>query len=163
MRTRRSQSSGDPMSSGPSVAKAMEDRHRTVLLHEAVDSLAIDRDDIVVDATLGGAGHSVEMLKHLGLKGTLIGIDADAEAIERSRGKLGDTKATVYLVNANFRNLKAALDALGIKRITKALFDLGWSSYQLSAGRGFSFLTDEPLSMAYASEHVLTAGTIVNE
>ncbi len=153
MRTRRSNSSSNPAPSG----------HRSVLLHEAVESLGIRPDDIIMDATLGGAGHAREMLNALGPAGVLVGFDADEEAIERSRNALSDTSATVHFVNANFRHLKTELANLGIERITKALFDLGWSSYQLSAGRGFSFLSDEPLSMAYAQGQSLTAFTIVNE
>jgi 16S rRNA (cytosine1402-N4)-methyltransferase len=147
----------------------MEDRHRTVLLHEAVDSLAIQAGDTVVDATLGGAGHSVEILKQLGPKGTLVGFDADSEAIERSRQALepffakASKGARMILIQANFRHLKTEVEKLELGRIDKALFDLGWSQYQLSAGRGFSFLTDEPLSMAYAAGQTLSAATIVNE
>ncbi|MFA7310131.1 MAG: 16S rRNA (cytosine(1402)-N(4))-methyltransferase, partial [Candidatus Paceibacterota bacterium] len=153
MRTRRSQSSGDPMSQG----------HRTVLLHEAVDSLDIQKNDVVVDGTLGGAGHSVEILKHLGTHGTLIGFDADKEAIERSKIALEGAKAAVHFVNTNFRHLKTELETRGLGRIDKALFDLGWSSYQLDAGRGFSFQKDEPLSMAYAADQALDAFEIVNQ
>ncbi len=141
----------------------MQTEHRTVLLQEAVDSLDIQSSDIVVDGTLGGAGHSMLMLSHLGKSGTLIGFDADVDAIARGKSALVDTKATVHLVNANFRLMQPELATLGVEKINKALFDLGWSSFQLTAGRGFSFLTDEPLSMAYAKDSTLTAETIVNE
>ncbi|MDB5238396.1 MAG: Ribosomal small subunit methyltransferase [Candidatus Kaiserbacteria bacterium] len=141
--------------------------HRTVLLHESVDSLDIQPTDIVVDATLGGAGHSKLIMTRLGKEGTLIGFDADSDAIERGKSALLDTPASVRFANANFRQIKGELEHLGLGRINKALFDLGWSSFQLSAGRGFSFLSDEPLSMAYANspagESALTAETIVNE
>ncbi len=157
MRTRRSQSSSDPVT--PAV-------HRTVLLHEAIDALDIKRDDTVVDATLGAAGHAREIIAHLGESGTLIGLDLDSDAIARAEAVLVGASARRVLINANFRNLKQELEARDIAQIDKALFDLGWSATQLAAGRGFSFLADEPLLMTYAktpSEHAVTAATIVNE
>lgn len=158
MRTRRSQSSGNPVSRNESA-----EGHRTVLLHEAIDLLSLKDSDTVVDATLGGAGHSKEIATRLGAKGTLIGFDADEDAIKRGEEALKDTRASVHLVHANFRHIQTELMKLGIGRIDKALFDLGWSSYQLTGGRGFSFLSDEPLSMAYAKDQSLTAHVIVNE
>ena len=92
MRTRRSQSSDNPAPVG----------HRTVLLHEAIELLDIHPDETVVDATLGGAGHSKEMLAKLGSSGHLIAFDADREAIERAR-KIFDTDGRVRLIHANFK------------------------------------------------------------
>jgi len=92
----------------------------------------------------------------------LVSFDADRDAIERGRTALSGSKATVHLVHANFRGLDTELLKLGIASIDKVLFDLGWSSYQLSAGRGFSFQSDEPLSMAYDAGQALTAASIVN-
>ncbi len=154
MRTRPIQSSSDPMPSG----------HRSVLLHEAVQQLEIAVDDIVVDATLGGAGHANAISQLLGAKGVFVGFDLDADAIARAQVALRSAKCAKHLVQANFRNLGTELSKLGISRITKALFDLGWSSYQLDSGRGFSFRHDEPLIMTYAKEGgALTAEIIVNE
>lgn len=158
MRTRRLQSSSNSMSSEARVSG-----HRTVLLHEAIESLSIEKTDTVVDATLGAGGHSQEILKRLSKRGTLIGFDADKEAIDRSQSVLALYEATIYFVNANFRYMRTELDRLSVGRVNKILFDLGWSGYQLSAGRGFSFLTDEPLSMAYDTDQSLSAHTIVNE
>ncbi len=142
-----------------------EGRHLPVLLHEAIQNLAIAEDDIVVDATLGGAGHSRAITGQQSEKGTFIGFDLDAAALERARHALKDAKPTVHLVKANFRHLASEVGKLGIRTITKALFDLGWSSYQLDSGRGFSFLRDEPLQMTYSSDagSGVTAATIVNE
>lgn len=157
MRTRRHLSSSDPMS--------LAGGHRPVLLHECLDTLIIQPDDIVVDATLGGAGHAREIVKLLGTKGRFIGIDADSAAIERARFALKDAVAPVHLIQGNFNNVELYLGKHGIPQITKALFDLGWSGYQLTAGRGFSFLQDEPLLMTYIdhpNEETLTAATIVN-
>src|SRR3989338_11715445 len=157
MRTRRSQSSSDPVPStasndvGPSEASATEGKHRTVLLHEAVEGLAIQKNDVVVDATLGGAGHARAIAEKLGAKGIFVGFDLDSDAIERTGDALEGAKPKVHLVAANFRNLAVEVQKLGLAKIDKVLFDLGWSSYQLDAGRGFSFLRDEPLSMTYAN------------
>lgn len=137
--------------------------HRTVLLQESLQLLAIRPDDIVVDATLGGAGHAREIAQLLGTKGTLLGIDADAEAIKRAEEALKGAVARIVLEHGNFREVESYLGKHGIPHITKAIFDLGWSGYQLTAGKGFSFLHDEPLRMTYADgENSLTAETVVN-
>ena len=164
-RTRRSQFSGNPVPSPKESGEGLSAQagHRSVLLHEAVDALDIHKDDVVVDATLGGAGHAQEIAKRLGQKGTLIGFDLDEEAIERSRKALTGVSPRVELVQADFRDLTHQLETRGIKKITKALFDLGWSSYQLDSGRGFSLRTDEPLLMTYAKDGAVTARTVVNE
>lgn len=156
MRTRRLTSPSDPM---PSDTHG----HRTVLLHESVETLEIHPDDTVVDATLGGAGHTKEIARKLGAKGVLVGFDADQEAIERARHALAVVKPAVHLIHENFRHLRRELERIEIREIDKALFDLGWSGYQLTAGRGFSFLVDEPLSMAYDKDQALNAEVIVND
>lgn len=153
MRTRLFKSSGDPVGTS----------HRSVLLQEAVELLEVKPTDTVVDGTLGGAGHSKEILKRLSTNGVLIGFDADKEAIERSQRAIGKSDATVHFIHSNFRHLEAQLRDRGITHIDRALFDLGWSGYQLSGGRGFSFLKDEPLSMAYDDSQSLTAAIVVNE
>jgi 16S rRNA (cytosine1402-N4)-methyltransferase len=125
--------------------------HQTVLLNEAVDQLIVQPTDTVVDGTIGGTGHFTRFLNALGPAGTLIGIDADEEAITRAEvaRAANASKAKVVLCEDNFRNLGAILDAQGIEFIDKSLFDLGWSGFQLSRGRGFSFQNDEPLLMTY--------------
>lgn len=181
MRTRRSQFSGNPMRSrsiDPVKTASQSTGHKPVLLHEATELLAIEPDDCVVDATLGGAGHALAIAQKLGKSGTLIGIDADHDAIIRAQEALAGAGPNVHLVEGNFRDLKAQLDKLGITQITKALFDLGWSSFQLDSrlrqgfggqagiGRGFSFNADEPLLMTYKkvpSQGDVMAATIVNE
>lgn len=139
-------------------------RHRSVLLHEAVKALDISSNDIVVDATLGGSGHAREIAAKLGPGGSFIGFDLDSDAVSRAKASLRGCTPRVELINANFRNIKEELRQRGIERIDKALFDLGWGSDQLEAGRGFSFLSNEPLLMTYSKEGgMLTAATIVNE
>ena len=153
------------ISSSDPVPSRNTRQHQPVLLHEVVSALAVQPDDIVVDATLGGAGHAQELAKGLGGNGLFLGLDADCDAIERTRTALAGAKAPLHLVCANFRELEKELVKLGVAKITKVLFDLGWSSYQLDSGRGFSFQVDEPLLMAYGKEPAkgtLTAGEIVN-
>ena len=155
MRTRPIQSSSDPVS---------PQGHRTVLLKEAVEYLEVKQDDTVVDATLGGAGHARAIVQKLGPAGTFIGFDLDHDAIVRAQEALTGAACRVELVEKNFRELGSALTERSVREINKALFDLGWSSFQLEAGRGFSFNTTDPLVMTYAKEssNSLTASRIVN-
>lgn len=134
--------------------------HLSVLLHESIDALGLVPDDVAVDATLGGAGHAKAICARLGARGTFVGFDLDHAAIERAQAALAGAKPKVILIEANFRTMGGELGARGITP-TKILFDLGWSSFQLSAGRGFSFLSDEPLDMRYGKSE-LTAQRIVN-
>jgi 16S rRNA (cytosine1402-N4)-methyltransferase len=144
----------------------MSEGHQSVLLTEAIDSLAIVPGDIVVDATVGGAGHFSVMRKALNGQGTLVGIDADSEAIERGQAAIGlpsENGPRVILENDNFRNLEALLEKNGIEKVNKVLFDLGWSGYQLTRGRGLSFQAHEPLQMTYGDpENETTAEDVVN-
>lgn len=127
--------------------------HTTVLLKEAVDMLSVGRSDTVVDGTVGGAGHFSSILSRLSSDGTLIGIDLDADALERAREIVGadmrEDRPVVHLVADNFRNLSRILERLAVSTIDKALYDLGWSGFQLGQGKGFSFRMDEPLLMTY--------------
>lgn len=139
--------------------------HETVLLHEAVDALSITSGATIVDATIGGAGHFALIHKTLGSKGTLIGIDADGEALARAQAVVTNASSgpEVRLVEGNFRNLGAILDDAGVEKIDGILFDLGWSAFHLSRGRGFSFQTDEPLLMTYGDpEKEVTATELLN-
>lgn len=137
--------------------------HQSVLLDEALDGLDIAPGDVVVDATVGGAGHFKAILDRLDGNGVLIGIDADQGAIERGEKAAAGARPAVHLVEGNFRAIGSMLDKLGITRIDKALFDLGWSAYHLSSGRGFSFRADEPLHMTYGEPvEGKTAADMVN-
>lgn len=140
--------------------------HETVLLHETVDGLEITPDDVVVDATLGGAGHFRKALGKLGPEGVLVGIDADADALVRAQKVVDEIpegeRPTVHLVNGNFRDLATILDDLKLTP-TKVMFDLGWSAFHLTSGRGFSFKVDEPLLMTYGDPaESTTASDLVN-
>lgn len=145
----------------------MENRHDTVLLREAIAELNVQPGDIAVDGTLGGAGHFRELALALGATGTLVGIDADQDSIDRAQKvveELGANGPTTHLVHDNFRNLGKILDDLSLSCVDRALFDLGWNSFQLSSGRGFSFRADEPLLMTYGEpESGKTAADLVNQ
>lgn len=144
----------------------MESLHMPVLMNETLEALAIEPDDVVVDATIGGAGHFSAILKRLGASGTVVGIDADPAAVERGREAYAKdrraSRPTAHVIHDNFRNLPHVLERLGIGEIDKALFDLGWSGYQLAAQRGFSFQKDEPLLMTYGEEGSETVADFVN-
>lgn len=138
--------------------------HKTVLLHEAVDGLQLQPDYIVVDATFGSGGHAREILSRLNKKGTYIGIDADASALEGAT--LPPSEATVHLVNDNFKNITQILSSLHIEKVHAILADLGWRSEQFeNSGKGFSFNIDEPLLMTFGdpSTYPFTAKDIVND
>ncbi|MDB4992226.1 MAG: Ribosomal small subunit methyltransferase [Parcubacteria group bacterium] len=143
----------------------MVEKHESVLFDEVLENLQLQPGDTVVDGTLGGAGHFRAMLAKLSRAGTIVGIDADEDAIARTERARVETRseARVVLAHDNFRNLASILDTAGIETIDKALFDLGWSSFHLTAGRGFSFRTNEPLLMTYGSpEGTETAGDLIN-
>jgi 16S rRNA (cytosine1402-N4)-methyltransferase len=151
----------DMVETGDDSEVAQTGSHQSVLLREAIDVLEIASDDTVVDATVGGAGHFKVLMGKLSTEGTLIGIDADADAIKRAQAvyEAAEESPRVFFVEDNFRNIESILDAREISHAGKMLFDLGWSGYQLSRGRGFSFQTDEPLLMTYgAPDSVDTAG-----
>ncbi len=125
-------------------------KHIPVLLHEAIDGLALRLGMVVLDATLGGGGHTEAIACAIGVDGTIIGLDADIEAIERVGTRLASYHLHKFLRLANFRDVEAVLVALETTSLDAALFDLGLSSFQLEAsGRGFSFERDEPLFMTF--------------
>lgn len=137
--------------------------HETVMLSEAVDGLNIKPQGIYVDGTLGGAGHSLEVVKRLGSGGRLIGIDRDDAALAAAGDRLSAYEDAVTLVKGNSADLEQILDKLGIGGIDGFLMDLGVSSPQLDdAGRGFSYMEDAPLDMRMDRSQTLTACDVVN-
>lgn len=138
--------------------------HTTVLLDEAVEGLNIKADGIYVDCTLGGAGHSKEVVKRLSEKGRLICFDQDMTAIEIAKERLADHLAQITFIHANFRDLKTELEKIGIIKVDGILYDLGVSSPQLDTPeRGFSYHHDAPLDMRMNMEETLTAYDVVND
>ncbi len=141
----------------------MEFKHKSVLLQECIDGLNIKADGIYVDGTLGGAGHSSEIVKRLSDKGRLIGIDQDEDAIKAASERLKDY-SNVTIVRSNYENMKNVLAELGINKVDGILLDLGVSSYQLdTVERGFSYKYDTELDMRMDRRQSLTAKDIVNE
>jgi 16S rRNA (cytosine1402-N4)-methyltransferase len=140
----------------------MEFHHISVLLNECIEGLDIKPDGIYVDCTLGGAGHSLEILKRLD-KGILIGIDQDINAINAAREKLKDVGKNFILVHNNFHNIGTILTELEIDKVDGILMDLGVSSHQLDVPeRGFSYNHDAPLDMRMDSKGNFSAYDIVN-
>lgn len=142
-----------------------EFNHVTVLLHEAVAGLAIQPAGVYVDATLGGGGHSGEILKQL-TSGHLYSFDQDETAIHYNQANLGPTieEGKLTLMQTNFRNLKQALADQGVTAIDGIVYDLGVSSPQFDdAKRGFSYQHDAPLDMRMNQDQPLSAYQVVNE
>lgn len=139
-------------------------KHTSVLLEETVDGLAIKPDGIYVDATLGGGGHAYEVCKRLNSKGSFIGIDQDAAAIEAAGARLLDFGERVTIIRSNYCDMKPRLHEIGIDRVDGIVLDLGVSSYQLdTAERGFSYRADAPLDMRMDQRQKMTARDIVND
>ena len=133
------------------------------MLEEVIESLAIKPNGIYVDGTLGGAGHSSEIVKRLGEDGRLIGIDQDGEAIEAATKRLKPYKDKVTIVRSNYAQMKEVLRDLGIHKVDGILLDLGVSSYQLDeADRGFTYREDAALDMRMDQRQEKTARDIVN-
>jgi 16S rRNA (cytosine1402-N4)-methyltransferase len=142
----------------------MEFVHKSIMLEEVIESLAIKPNGIYVDGTLGGAGHSSEIVKRLGEDGRLIGIDQDGEAIEAATKRLKPYKDKVTIVRSNYAQMKEVLRDLGIPKVDGILLDLGVSSYQLdNAERGFTYREDVPLDMRMDQRQTKTAKDIVND
>ena len=141
----------------------MEFKHVSVLLNECIDALDIKEDGIYVDCTLGGAGHSLEILKRLSKNGRLIGIDQDADALKAAKDVIKDFNNVTY-VHDNFYNIEAILEKLGIEKVDGIFMDLGVSSYQLdNAERGFSYMRDATLDMRMDRSQSLSAYEVVND
>lgn len=142
----------------------MEFAHIPVMLNECLDALAIKPDGIYVDGTVGGGGHSIEIVKRLNEKGRLIAVDRDEEALIAAAERLHFFKDKVTFVHDDYKNLVNDLDLMGVGEVDGILLDLGVSSYQLdNADRGFSYTKDAPLDMRMDRGQYLTAFNVVNE
>ena len=140
----------------------MNFEHKPVLLKECIEGLQIKPNGIYVDGTMGGAGHSIEIVKKLSNDGLLIGIDRDEEALKASKERLAKYKNVTYVHN-NHDNIKEILQKLSISQVDGILLDLGVSSYQLDErNRGFSYLGENELDMRMDKNQDLTAKKVVN-
>ncbi len=142
----------------------MEFVHRSIMLQETIELLHIKPDGIYVDGTLGGGGHSLEIVKRLNQGGRLIGIDQDGDAIEAAGRRLADYSSQVTIVRSNYARMPEVLHNLGIDKVDGILLDLGVSSYQLdNAQRGFTYRENVPLDMRMDQRQTKTARDIINE
>lgn len=133
--------------------------HIPAMLTETIEGLAIKSEGVYVDVTLGGGGHSREILKHLNKKGKLYSLDQDLEAISRQQ----DVPENWQIIHSNFRYLANFMDYYGVKQIDGVLADLGVSFHHFDeAERGFSFRFDGPLDMRMNRQGGQTAADVVN-
>ena len=140
----------------------MKFEHKPVMLQECIEGLQIKPNGIYVDGTMGGAGHSIEIVKRLSKDGRLIGIDRDEEALKASKERLAEYKNVTY-IHDNHDNIKEILQKLEINQVDGILLDLGVSSYQLDErNRGFSYLGENELDMRMDKSQELTAKRVVN-
>ena len=140
----------------------MEFKHLPVMLNEVIDGLSIKPNGVYVDGTLGGAGHSKEILKRLSKEGHLIGIDRDEEALQAAKENLKEFDNVMY-VHGNHDDIKNILQELQIEKVDGILLDLGVSSYQLDErNRGFSYLGENALDMRMDKTQNIDAKFVVN-
>lgn len=141
-------------------------KHIPVLKDESIDGLQILSGDIVIDGTLGGGGHTFEIVHRFGSGVKIIGLDLDSDAKDRAKAVLGDIPCDVVFRTIAFQDMDVVLNELNIPHVDRILLDLGLSSFQLDiSGRGFSFSKDEPLLMTMKknpTDSDLTATDIVN-
>ena len=141
----------------------MEFNHKSVLLKETIENLKIKPNGIYVDGTIGGAGHSSEILKKLNGEGLLIGIDQDDNALKKSKEVLENISGNFKLFKSNYENFDLILNNLGINKIDGFLLDLGVSSHQFDeAKRGFSYNFNAKLDMRMDTSKDFSAWDIVN-
>ncbi|MEF9988748.1 MAG: 16S rRNA (cytosine(1402)-N(4))-methyltransferase RsmH, partial [Christensenella sp.] len=134
------------------------------LYEKTLELINLENGKLIVDGTLGGAGHAQGILERISPDGKLIGIDKDAAAIERCTKRLEQYKEQIILVHSDFKQIKQVLETLGIKEIDGAVLDLGVSSFQLDEGeRGFSYNADAALDMRMDRDSAFSAYDVVNE
>lgn len=142
----------------------LNDFHVPVLLKEVIDYLDPVKGDVVFDGTLGGAGHTVEIIKVIAPTGKVIGVDLSSQTLSTAARRLESFAGNVFLVNDNFKNIKDILLKLNIKQINKILLDLGLSSFLIDkSGRGFSYIRDERLDMRFSPDTWPDAHEVVNK
>ncbi|MDE5616509.1 MAG: 16S rRNA (cytosine(1402)-N(4))-methyltransferase RsmH, partial [Clostridia bacterium] len=141
----------------------MEFKHKSVMLDECIQGLDIKPDGIYLDCTLGGGGHSLEIVKKL-TTGRLIAVDKDEDALASAKQRLKEYEDKITYIHDDFKNVIKRLDELQVDKLDGVLIDLGVSSYQLDNGeRGFSYNADAPLDMRMDRSQYLSAYNVVNE
>ena len=138
--------------------------HVSVLLKEVIDYLDPVKGDIVYDGTLGGAGHTVEIIKAIAPTGKVIGVDLNSQTLSTATSRLESFAGNFLPVNDNFANIKNILLKLKFKKVNRILLDLGLSSFLIDrSGRGFSYLRDERLDMRFSQDSRPDAYEVVNK
>lgn len=138
-------------------------KHQPVMLNEVISGLNINPDGVYIDCTLGGGGHTEEVLKRLSSKGLLIGLDKDQDALNYTSERLKNY-TNLKTFHTDFKNVQDVVDYLQLQEIDGVLIDLGVSSYQLdTASRGFSFREDGPLDMRMDKTQNFSAYDVVNK
>jgi 16S rRNA (cytosine1402-N4)-methyltransferase len=142
----------------------MEEKlHTPVMLNEVLDYLDLAPGKVIVDATIGTAGHAHKILERITPGGRLIALDRDQESLDYAKEKLYDFRDSCEFVHSNFSEIDTALKSLNVSKVDGVLFDLGISSFQLdNPERGFSFQADGPLDMRLDRTSFISAYDLVN-
>lgn len=142
----------------------MKFHHVPVLLDEVISYLNLQQGGVYVDSTLGGGGHTLEIVKRIQPGGRVIGIDQDPNALAAARKRLEEYAENITFVHSNYYRIKEIVPELNLSSVDGVLFDLGVSSHQLDEGeRGFSYMQDAPLDMRMNPEDPVTAEKLVND
>jgi len=137
--------------------------HIPVMQKEVLEFLNLKPGNCVVDCTLGTGGHSSEILRKIGPKGYVIGIDRDADSLAVAKERLKGFNGCCNFVQQDFRHIDTVLQELGVREVDAILFDLGISSFQLdNPERGFSIRLDGPLDMRMDKNSYISASDILN-
>ncbi len=123
--------------------------HKPVLVKEILSYIDFEKKRIFLDLTIGEGGHSYEIIKRMKEDSLLIGLDIDPDVLEVAKERLKTDNRRVILINDNYKNFPLVLKRLGIEKVDFMLLDLGFSSFHLRKGRGFSFDDDTSIDMRY--------------
>jgi len=134
--------------------------HESVLLKEVIEGLNLQSGQTIVDGTVNGGGHTLEIAKYIGESGKIIAIDWDADLVSNLQKKVSEN---VVVVHGNYADMEKIVSEQGINEVDGVLLDVGFSSYHIeSSHRGFSFQEEEPLDMRYDTTGGITAAEVVN-
>ncbi len=140
-----------------------EEIHIPVLLKEVLYYLNLKQGDVIFDGTLGGAGHTIEIIKAIAPTGRVIGVDLHSQTLSTASTRLKKFLKNIILINDNFSNVRKILKKLNIKSVDGVLLDLGLSSFLIEKSkRGFSYLRDEKLDMRFGDNDI-SAFNVVND
>jgi 16S rRNA (cytosine1402-N4)-methyltransferase len=128
----------------------MDIKHKPVLLNEVISFIDFSKYKIFLDLTIGEGGHSEEILKRASEDSLLIGFDLDEEILKVAEQRLMKLNKKFILFNENYKDFYKKLKEINIDGVDFMLLDLGFSSFQLNNGRGFSFLDEKSLHMGYS-------------